>query len=196
MNRLYDYDQTQAIDGSFESVTPGGHVCKIMRAVCEKAASSDADMLCLLIDVQEGSNLDGVYRRIFDSKRATKPDAKWPCVFRQPVTDKEGKCSPYFKGLIESIEKSNPGYSFASTWDERTLAGKMVGFVFREEEFLTTLGEIKTNVKPAWPRSVAAIKEGVPVPEIKRLDKAKKTAAAAFNVFGMMPEVTDDILPF
>lgn len=197
MNRLYDYDQTQAIDGSFESVTPGGHVCKIMRAIVEKAASSGADMLCLLLDVQEGSNLDGVYRRIFDSKRATKPDAKWPCVFRQPVTDKDGKCSPYFKGLIESIEKSNPGYSFISAWDERTLAGKMVGFVFREEEFIVKdTGEIKTSVKPVWPRSVATIKAGVPVPEIKRLDKVNKTAAAAFNAFGIMAKVTDDDLPF
>ncbi len=198
MNKVYGYEQTQAFDGSFESVPAGGHVCKILKAACEKATSSGADMLVLLVDIAEGSRLDGVYRRMYDSKRATKPDAKWPCIYRQPTTDREGNCSPYFKGLIEAIEKSNPGYSFVSTWDERTLAGKSVGMVFREEEYMAQdTGEIKTIVKPAFPRSVQAIRDGVEVPELKRLNTVQRNTAAAFNALGMMPEVTDENeLPF
>lgn len=197
MNRVYGYETAPAFDGSSETVPAGGHVCKILRTAVEKSASSGADMLVLLLEIAEGSPLDGIFRRKFDARRATNADAKWPCIYRQPTLDKDGNCSPYFKGLIKAIEESNPGYSFTASWDEKTLVGKSVGMVFREEEYVNNDGEIRTTVKPAFPRSVEAVRAGVPVPDIKRLDPVKRGQAAAFSALGVMPEVTDEFdFPF
>ena len=54
--------------------------------------------------------------------------------------------SEKFKGLITSVEASNDKFKF--NFDEKTLEGKKVGLVFREEDFLGQDGQVHTAVKP------------------------------------------------
>lgn len=48
-------------------------------------------------------------------------------------SDKDNRTKSYFKGCITAIEESNPGYKF--NFDERTLDNKLVGIIFRDEEY-------------------------------------------------------------
>lgn len=190
-----NWDNAQAYDGSFERMTAGGHICRIMSARVDEVSGSE--MLVLALEIAEGSNFDGFYARDHKRKKEADPNAKWGCVHRQFVLTRDGDCSPFFKGLIKCIEESNSGYRWA--WQEETLKGKLVGVIFREEEFIKSDGEVSTAVKPAFIRSVARIREGVEVPEIKRLTNKPTGAAvgqggaAAVNGF---TQVDDDELPF
>lgn len=186
-----DYDQAKAFDGgsSYATLPVGGHVCKIIDAR-EATSRNGNPMLEVAIDIAEGGPDDGFYKDMFDSKRASKPDAKWPCIFRTGLLNKEGKTSGFFKGLITAVEDSNAGYNFKATGgDEKTLKGKMVGFNFGEEEWRKSDGSIGVSVKPFWAVNVAKVREGIDPPERKKL----KESAAASKSF---KEVDDVDLPF
>lgn len=186
-----DYDQAKAFDGgsSYATLPVGGHVCKIIDAR-EATSRNGNPMLEVAIDIAEGGPDDGFYKDMFDSKRASKPDAKWPCIFRTGLLNKEGKTSGFFKGLITAVEDSNAGYNFKATGgDEKTLKGKMVGFNFGEEEWRKSDGSIGVSVKPFWAVNVDKVREGIDPPERKKL----KESAAASKSF---KEVDDVELPF
>lgn len=188
MNKPRNWESTQAFDGSFEQMTPGGHICRITGAKVESPYGSE--QLVLALDVQEGSKYDGFYAKLFKDKQSQNPNAKWPCVFRQFTLTADGDASPYFKGLVKSVEESNIGYKW--NWQEATLKDKLIGVIFREEEFEAQDGTIKTTIRPAFIRSVAKIREGVDVPEIKRLS-GKAGSAPAKTGF---TQVQDDEMPF
>ena len=186
-----DYDSAKAYTGggSFATLPVGGHVCSIIDAR-EATSRQGNPMLEVAIDIAEGGPDDGFYKDMFESKRASKPDAKWPCIFRTGLLNKEGKTSGFFKGLITAIEDSNAGYNFKATGgDEKTLKGKMVGFNFGEEEWRKSDGSIGVSVKPFWAVSVEKVREGIDPPERKKL-KENAASSKAFK------EVEDVDLPF
>lgn len=166
-----NFENTAAFDGGFERFPAGGYVCMIKKAWCETARNG-SEMLVLALDVDEGE-FRGYFNNQFNEKRKNNPTAKWPCMFYQ-FTLKDGQTNPFFKGMLKSIEESNAGYKW--NWDEMTLANKRIGMIFREEEFEANDGSIKTTVKPAFPRNVQRIRNGVEVPEIKRLTNAQNNA--------------------
>ena len=194
MNVTPGFDKAAAYDGSGERLPAGGYICKILKARCEYTQSG-SEQLVLALDIMEG-DFAGFAKRQFESRKANNPNATWPCIFKQFTLDREGQTSPYFKGMLKSIEESNAGYKW--NWQEATLANKMIGMIFREEEFLAQDGTIKTAVKPAFPRSVERIRNGVDVPEIKRLNNAQGNATAPNNTMQNtgFTEVDDDELPF
>ena len=57
-----------------------------------------------------------------------------------------GTTNPKFKGLITSVEASNPNFNF--DFNEQTLENKKVGIVFREEDFEGQDGQVHTSTKP------------------------------------------------
>ncbi|MBO7669709.1 MAG: hypothetical protein J6S60_03880 [Oscillospiraceae bacterium] len=191
MKPINGYETTQAYDGSVERVTPGGHVCKILSAREDQPIGS-GPQLVLALEIAEGGPQDGIGRRIYNSRASgsASGEVRWPIVFRQFTTQRDGTCSPFFKGMIKCIEESNLGYKW--DWDEKRLSGLLVGVIFREEEFEDRSGKVATTVRPAFIRSTQRIREGVPVPEIKRLQQS--TAAAAPQAG--FTEVQDDDLPF
>ena len=189
MNIPRNWDTTQAFDGSFEQMTPGGHICRITGARVE-TNSYGSEQLVLALDVQEGGKYDGYYAKLFKDRQSQNQNAKWPCVFRQFTMTSDGSASPYFKGLIKCVEESNLGYKW--NWQEATLRDKMIGVIFREEEFEAQDGTIKTTIRPAFIRTVARIREGVDVPEIKRLNG--KTGNSLTNAG--FTQVDDEELPF
>lgn len=197
MNPTPNYANTQASTGEYEKLPVGGHICQIRGARCENSKSGK-EMLVLAIEIHENSQYDGYYKRSYDRIKGYNADAKWPGVYYQVTTDKDGNTSPMFKGLITAIEESNPDYKW--NWNEISLQGKLVGFNFGEEEYIQqSTGEVKTNVKPMFPASVARVREGLIPPAIKKANNAAKPQQGGFSSpqqigFSQLPD--DDKLPF
>lgn len=134
----------------------GAYVCKVKRA----AVQSDqyGDKLCILFDIVEGE-FSGFYNDEY--KANTKEDKKWKGVLRQFIPKDDGSekdewTKRSFKGLTTSFEKSNPGYSW--NWDENSLAGKLVGILFRNEEWEYD-GKTGWSVRPFRAISVDSVRE-------------------------------------
>lgn len=193
INLPSDYRTARAFDGTGgPTLTPGGHICRISAAKLDTARSG-AEMLVVAFDIAEGGAFDGYYKERHARATGYNPNAKWPGVFRTGILNREGKTNGYFKGLITAIEESNPGYSFEATnGNEATLAGKMVGFCFGEEEFRASDGTVKVAVKPFYAVSVAKVREGLPVPARKPLNDQQ----AQMERQGFTQADDDDELPF
>ena len=194
MNITPGFDKAAAYDGSGERLPAGGYICKILKARCEYTQNG-SEQLVLALEIAEGE-FAGFAKRQFESRKANNPNATWPCTFKQFTLGTDGQTNPFFKGLLKSIEESNAGYKW--NWQEATLANRLIGMIFREEEFEASDGTIKTVVRPAFPRSVERIRNGVDVPEIKRLNNARGNANATQNAMqnAGFTEVDDNELPF
>lgn len=182
INKPAEWEEVEAFTGDFEQIELGGHICKIINAKTEKSKSG-SDMLVICFDIADGKNKD-FYRRQFDRKNKNG-DAKWQGIYRQLV---DGNSVKFFKGIITSIEKSNGGYTW--NWDESTLKGKIFGGVFGQEEYVNQQGEVKLATKLMFIRSVDAIKKGVEIPEVKKLNNASR-----FDSFGKK-DATEEEIPF
>lgn len=197
LQRPADWDSAQAFTGDAERLPPGGHICRIKAVQVGETKRDKKPMLILDLEIAEGSPYDGIFQRKYDARLKAASGqygntAHWPCVYWQPMLNDDGTTNSFFKGLTTSIEDSNPGYIW--NFDERTLPGKLVGFVFGEEEFLGRDGKPATNVKPQSARSVEAIRKGVNVPEKKTL--AGQGGGKAFNAQAAGYTQADDELPF
>lgn len=111
----------------------GAYVCKVKKAVVQ--STDYGDSLCVLFDIVDGE-YKGFFQKDFDS--STVDNKKWRGVLRQFLprddgSEKDEWTKSSFKGLTASFEKSNPGYQW--NWDEASLVGKMVGILFRNEEW-------------------------------------------------------------
>lgn len=168
MNKPQGYDEAQAYTGDFEQLKLGGHICKIIGVKIEYTPTTNAEVLILALDIAEGEQA-GYYQRQFDETKKRDAQAKWKCTYRQFT---QGNSTPYFKGMIENIEKSNAGYNFANTgFDEKTLVGKLIGGVFGREQYETQDGKLKFATKCMQLRTIEAIKNGVEIPEDKLIQK-------------------------
>ena len=185
------YDQAQAFTGEYESIAPGGYICRIRQAT-ESTTPNGASVLILLFDIDEGPQ-KGFYQRTFDRKKNGGQDAKWTGTYRQ-LTD--GKSLSFFKGVITAIEESN---NFKWNWNESSLKGKLFGGVFGEEEYRKTNGDVGISVKCTQIRSVDAIRKGVDVPKRKALKEDAYTATPPTNQEGSgfyQLNEDDEDLPF
>lgn len=177
--------------GDFETVTPGGHICRI-RAVKEEISNGNRQLV-IAFDLAEMDAQAGYYAKQYSQRLSSDVNAKWPGVHRQGV---DGKSTPFFKGLITAIERSNPGYLW--DWDENSLKGKLFGGVFGREEYMGTDGKPRWSCKVRAVRSIEGIDE-VPVPEDKPLQQTQQPsyggyAAPAPQRSGAGIDATD--LPF
>ena len=157
INLPNDYSTAKAYDGnSLPRLSVGGHICRIRTVQLTKTRKTGADMLVVNFDINEEGEFNGYYGKVFDARRKYRQDAAWPGVFRTTISTREGTTNGFFKGLIDAVEASNPGYSFTgSRANEQTLQGKLVGFNFAEEEYEMTdpsTGEVRkgTTVKPQY----------------------------------------------
>lgn len=190
-----DYDSAKSYDGkgSFEALPAGGHICKIIGARTAKSRNGN-DMIEVAFDIAENGPYDGKFQDRFDSLRKNKADAKWPNggMFRTALTTRDGKTSGYLKGLITSIEESNPGYNFKATGcDEGTFKGKLVGFNFGEEEYMGSDNKLHTSVKAAYAVSIQTVREGIEPPQKKSYAPSQ---AATMTARGFT-EVSEEELP-
>lgn len=169
MEKVNGYEEAQALTGEFETLEAGGYICKIINAEEEKS-STGKRMLVITFDIADGEHKD-FYKRKFESD--TRLDKKWQGIYRQ-MLDGE-KAAGYLKGLMTSLEASNP--SFKWNWDESKLKGLLFGGLFGREEYQNSLGEYKFATKLRFIRSVEKIKNNdFKVPGDKLIQKNNEDA--------------------
>lgn len=188
MNKPMGYDEAQSYTGDIETLELGGHVCKITDVKVEQTQSG-REYLAIYFDIAEGKQKDFYLRRYNEAIKNGK-EAKWQGIYNQFT---QGNSTPYFKGMIENIEKSNQGYNFASTnFNEKTLIGKLFGGVFGREQYRGQDGKLKFATKCRSIRAVDKIREGIEVPADKLLPEENNN-----NFFNPNDYTnTEDDLPF
>lgn len=133
------------------------YVCKIRRAAVQN--NGYGDQLCLLLDIHEGE-FAGFYDN--DFKNNTNQDKKWKGVLRvwlpkDDGSEKDEWTKSAFKGMVTAFEKSNHGYQW--NWDEASLVGKLIGVLFRNEEWEYN-NKTGWTVRPFKTISVDRVREG------------------------------------
>lgn len=178
MKKFAGYDDIQVNEGG-KRLPAGPYRCIIKQAKEEERSNKQGTNLVILFDIAEGE-YKGHFKEDFDKQTSSK---KWRGIFRIGVPDdaaSEG-LKKFFKSVITSIEKSNPGWMFG--WDDKSVASmkdKKIGFVFGEEEYLKD-GQVKVAIKPFFPRSWDTVLDAE-VPERKKVQGGN--ASTPTNVAG------------
>jgi hypothetical protein len=148
----------------------GAYVCKVKKAAVQN--NQYGDQLCILFDIVEGE-FSGFFNEEY--KNNTYDNKKWKGVLRLYIPKDDGSekdewTKRTFKGMTAAFEKSNPGYVW--NWDENTLAGKMVGILFRNEEWENDEGKSGWTVRPFRAITVESVRsEDFRLPNDKPLKK-------------------------
>ena len=157
----------------------GAYICKIKQTTLQD--NNYGSQLCVLFDIADGE-FAGYYEK--DFKSSTYNDKKWRGVLRLWVplddgTDKDEWTKSTFKGFVSAVEHSNPGYTW--NWDERSLAGKMIGIMFRNEEWDYN-GKHGWAVRPFRAISSDRVRSGeYTLPGDKALSTSNNTANAGYR---------------
>ncbi len=196
------YDEAPAYTGEFQQLPKGKYVC-VIKQVTTKESSNGNEQFVILYDIAEGEHKD-FYQKMFDADKAQNPSgAKWRGVFKQNM---DGKGTPWLKGIITSIERSN---NFTFQWDkennEKLLQGKRFGGIFRRRQYEKEDGSRPVITELFQIRSVAGLAEAE-VPEDSMLPEnaggrpTPEQAATPSRVgdgFMNIPEgVEDEGVPF
>ena len=197
----HDYSTAAAYDGSMgQRLAPGGYVCRIIGARSEtvNTRSGAKEKFVLAYDIDEGEfagYYDAQYKR---AKEQSGSSAKWRGTYDTFILTNEGATNPFFKGLLTCIDKSNEPFACAvnGQLNEASLKGKLVGLLFREEEYIGSDGKKRTATRACAARSVQTIREGgFEVPEPKLLDGGAPGRHTAAPTAGFT-QVEDEELPF
>lgn len=152
----------------------GAYVIKIVKAedVAEK------EYLKIYYDIEKAfdpndEDLVHMYEKRFNDKGFDYPAT---------IVSYSEKSLPFFKGFCTCIAKSNNGYDFEDTFDEKTLAGKFMGVCIQLEEYIgkDKYGNEKVKIRPyvAERHSVEAVMNGEVTPKpLKKLDATPKAKA-------------------
>lgn len=164
MDKPQDFNKVEAFS-HFKTLTPGGHICKIIR-VEETTSRAGRDMIVIYLDTDRGDKQPNYFTDLYTNDK--RDDKKWSNggTYRQLILDAEGNTNRGFKTFIEAVEKSNPG--FHVQWGEnfeKCFLNKLVGVIFGREEYLDNAGISKFAIKPMYFRTIEEIKEGVEVPK-------------------------------
>lgn len=158
------------------------YVCRVKQV--SFADTNYGPQLLVLFDIEEGEQR-GFFSKEF--KANTMQDKKWKGVIRQFLpkddgTDNDEWTKSSFKGLTTAFEHSNPGYTW--NWEETSLVGKLVGILFRNEEWSYN-GKTGWTVRPFRAMSADRVRSGE---YILPPDKPLKKAAAPSNGFAAIPD--------
>lgn len=169
--RQIDWDKVEAKqDGEFKRMKPGGYILTIIEAKDQE----DFERLNLKYDVAEGE-FAGYYM-----DRNTRNGWALPHFIRSYSNNAEG----HFKGFLENLDKSNPGFSWKTWWKNgakpEALNGLKVGAVMGEREYEDKRsGKIKVTLDVAKICPVADIREGkFEVPAVRKLNPDNTQSAA------------------
>ena len=169
----------------------GGYVLRIMGAT--EKINSVGSYLEVSCDIAEGE-----YKDFFtsDYKAQTGDNKKWHCTKfinlpKDDGSEKDGWTKSHLKTFMDALEGSNPGYHW--DWDESKLKGKIVGGLFREEEYLgRTDNNVYTSVKLASWTTADKIRTG----KFKPLKKKCLNTYEPSTPSGAFTAVDDEQLPF
>lgn len=182
----------------FEQLPKGAYVCKILGANVK--TNSRGQYVEINVDVAEGEYKDH-FRK--DWENQDKDSRKWHGLGLLSVptndgTEQDGWTKKKFKGFMDAIEDSNPGYKFQ--WDESTFKGKLIGGLFGIREYKGRDGTVKQGTSLLGWASVDKVREGkVRMPKDRLLKEDHGTgsfAAANTSLGGAVVVEPDDDFPF
>lgn len=179
----------------------GAYVCLVKQ--CRVMDTNYGSQLAILFDIQEGE-----YKGYFADEFAAnqQQDKKWKGVLRIWLPKDDGSEKDEFtksvlKGMVTAFENSNLGFTW--NWNEKSLEGKQVGIIFRNEEWEYN-GKSGWAVRPFRAISAASVREEkYTIPQDKPL--ANKSGASSYQAPAYMPPSDtngfvkvddDDELPF
>lgn len=146
----------------------GAYVCKVQNVRVDSYDGNSAQ-LCICFDIAEGE-YTGFYKREFDTNNSENKKFKGVLRIWLPKddgTDKDEWTKRTLKGVVTAFERSNIGYKW--NWDERSLVGRMIGILFRNEEWEYE-GKSGWTVRPFRAISVDSVRNGdFALPEDKPL---------------------------
>ena len=160
-----------------EKLPLGAYVCRV-KGVRIDAYDATSAQLMIQFDIAEGEYTD-FYKREYAAN--TMANKKFKGVLRVWLPKDDGSendewTKSTFKVMVAAFEKSNPGYSW--NWDEKSLVGRMVGVLFRNEEWEYD-GKTGWTVRPFRAIAVDSVRsETFTVPKDKPL---KKNVSSGFG---------------
>lgn len=145
MRKIENFENVKASSDEARNDPPaGGYILKIKNV----RDVTDKEYLKLLVDINNGEFKDH-YQSLYE-------DHGFWGLFH--YASYKTKAQGMFKRFVESVEKSNPGFSW--NWEEKTLKGKLIGAVLREEAYVSNSGEEKTTLRVHQVYPVEDIKNG------------------------------------
>lgn len=185
MKKIDGWDTVEAVRGAFQTLKPGGYVCKVA-GVMLTTSKAGQQMLKIAVDIAEGE-FAGWFGKMFEGYKKNKADASWPsgAVYYQVC---EGASLGRFKGLVMSFEESNPGYKW--DWKEAGLMDKKIGAVFGEEEWFGRDNKAHVSVRVKELRPVEGI-ENVEPPTLKHASNTPKADSMGYGT-----SLSEDDIPF
>jgi len=152
MKKIANYETAQPYTDAMK-LPPNGYVIGILGA--EEMNDNLGVYLHLTFDICEGEQKN-FYTTQYKSLQSEDKKFKGVYKLRIPTEDgseQDGWTLRRFKTVMCAIEDSNPGYHW--DWNEKALAGKVVGAIFYEKEydfngktgFYTTLHSFKSADK-------------------------------------------------
>ena len=182
--------EKKKVSTASEPLPAGGYVAKIMGV--ENAIYDWGNVLIISFDIDDGEH-KGFFTKQY--KENTNEDKKWKGNYRLRVPDEKNQYfesqKKTFGNFIACVEESNDGYVF--DWDETKLKGKLIGVLFRNEEWEYD-GSTGWTTKCCAVVGVEDIKQGkFKTPKDKPL---KKTVTPSVNDFATSTADDDEDLPF
>lgn len=181
MRTIDNWDNvTPNYGGESRKEAPGGYIARITFVDDVK----EKEYLRVEWDYMDGE-LAGTHRECYNIH------GFWPApLFRSY----KQKAAGMFKAFIEAVAKSNEGFEW--NWDEKTLIGKCIGVVTREEEYTSNSGEIKTRIIVDRVLPVLDIMNGnFTVLPTKRKEVSNRSNAVV-DMTGSAVPIRDEDVPF
>ena len=193
MQKPSDFDEAREY-GEQKPLESGGHIL-IIKKVEETTSSTGKAMIIINFDTADRDKQPKYFKQRYDAD--TRQEKKWPGRVWQLVYNDDGSTNPSFKTFITSVEKSNSS-SFKVKWGDKfcdCFKDKLVGGVFRREQFVNNKGKTAWAVKCMGFRSVAAIDEGVEIPEDKYLNDNEYDKAHDYGGYPAPPDANVQVPP-
>lgn len=133
MNKPKTYENIQI---GWEPVAPGGHKC-VIKKVEETKSKNGLDMLVINFDMHQTDTQPNYFaNQYIADQKANRNPLKWRGVSYWVVDDNVEYGTKNLKAFNTAITDSNEGFEIV--WGDgyaKALEGKLVGIVFREEEY-------------------------------------------------------------
>ncbi len=170
----------------------GCYVVKIMAAIVEDGSFGQA--LSVRFDINEGDYAGFYYKDYSASQNIDKKwgGRKYVYIPMDDGSEADERTKSNFKAFVTAVEQSNLGYSW--DWDEKSLVGKVVGVVMRNEEWSFN-GRHGWSVRPFRFTSADKVRNGMAsCPPDKPLQR--ETTADAQSTGYTPVQVDNSDLPF
>ena len=199
-----NWDAVEVMEFDYTKIELGGHKGIIMKAEEYTSPQSGKTSLRVSADTAKDDKQPEYFTEQY--KNDTRIDRKWSnSAIKYISLGEEENQVKMLKAFITAYENSN-GCQFDWGKDWEQLKGKKIGLIFGQEEYTSQDGTTKLATKLNQFRSIDKV-DNVQIPKVKLLDgsyvtyddymERKENLSAKVNdLFGEVPEVNSEDLPF